>query len=171
MNGAKPSGSVERVRAALLAAGHPDTITAAPEGARTAAEAAAAVGCDVAQIIKSLIFRAGDEAVLVIASGANRVDPAKVAAVVGAPIGRADAAFVRERTGFAIGGVAPVGHLTAPRTLFDQDLLQLDPIWAAAGSPSQVFRTSAQVLLRITGGKLADVREEGREQGGVRSAT
>ena len=152
-------GSVERVRAALLAAGHADTIVPAPAGARTAAEAAAGVGCDVAQIVKSLVFRGEAVPVLVIASGANRVDQAKVAAAAGTAIGRADAAYVREKTGFAIGGVAPVGHLTEPVVIFDEDLLKLDPIWAAAGSPDKVFRTSAADLLRITGARAADICE------------
>ena len=101
--------SVERVRAALLAAGHPDAITEFPEGTRTAADAAAAVGCTVAQIAKSIVLRAGERAVLVITSGANRVDAKKVEAAIGMPVKRADADFVRAATGFAIGGVAPLG--------------------------------------------------------------
>ncbi|HVH76811.1 MAG TPA: YbaK/EbsC family protein [Stellaceae bacterium] len=151
-------GSVERVRAALLAAGHPDTIAQFPAGTRTAAEAAAAVGCAVAQIAKSIVFRAGARPVLVIASGANRVDPAKVEAAFGRRIGRADAEWVREATGFAIGGVAPIGHRDPPLMLLDEDLLALDPIWAAAGSSSHVFRTTAVALLRITGATVACVR-------------
>ena len=157
--------SVERVRAALAAAGHPDTITEFPDGTRTAADAAAAVGCDVAQIAKSIVFRAGERAVLVIASGANRVDAAKVAASLGVAVKRADADFVRDRTGFAIGGVSPlgyltVGHLAPPLLLFDRDLLALHPIWAAAGSPSHVFSTEAETLMRITGAPVADIRQE-----------
>lgn len=149
---------MERVRAALLAAGHEDTITAFPAGTRTAADAAAAVGCDVAQIAKSIIFRAGSRPALVIASGANRVDTAKAAAALGVKLSRADADWVRDTTGFAIGGVAPVGHLTPPLLLLDQDLLSLDPIWAAAGSPLHVFRTTPAELVRITGAMVADVR-------------
>jgi prolyl-tRNA editing enzyme YbaK/EbsC (Cys-tRNA(Pro) deacylase) len=155
MDAFRAMGSVERVRAALRAAGHPDTIVDAPAGARTAAEAAAAVGCDVAQIVKSLIFKITDRPLLVIASGANRVDPDKVTRLVGAPIGRADG--VREITGFALGGVAPVGHLTPPTVLLDQDLLALDPLWAAAGSPNHVFRTSAVALQAICAATVADV--------------
>jgi prolyl-tRNA editing enzyme YbaK/EbsC (Cys-tRNA(Pro) deacylase) len=155
--------SVDRVRAALAAHGHPDSIVAVPETARTAEGAAEAVGCDVAQIAKSIIFRtdseAGPRAVLIITSGANRVDPALVEAALGVRLRRADAAFVREATGFAIGGVAPVGHLTPPLTLVDEDLLKLDPIWAAAGSPSLVFRTTAADLLRLSGGRPARVRQ------------
>src|SRR5580698_8007151 len=152
-------GSVARVRAALLAAGHPDTIIEFPAGTRTAADAAAAIGCTVAQIAKSIVFRAeGDRVALVIASGANRVDAAKVAALLGVALKRADAEWVRERTGFAIGGVAPLGHLAPPLLVFDRDLLALHPIWAAAGSPSHVFRTEAEVLARITGAAVAEVR-------------
>ena len=159
--GEKAAGSVARVRAALLAADHPDTIMPAPAGARTAVEAAAAVGCTVAQIVKSLVFRLGDAPLLVLASGANRVDPARLAALFpAAAIGRADAAFVRAVTGFAIGGVAPLGHLTLPATVIDADLLALDPLFAAAGAPDYLFQTSAIALCRITGGLVADVRAE-----------
>jgi prolyl-tRNA editing enzyme YbaK/EbsC (Cys-tRNA(Pro) deacylase) len=151
--------SVERVRAALRAAGHPDTITEFPEGTRTAADAAAAVGCTVAQIAKSIVFRAGARAVVVIASGANRVDAAKVSEAIGEKVRRADADWVREATGFAIGGVSPLGHVTPPILLFDRDLLALDPIWAAAGSPAHVFRTDPATLQRVTGAVVADIRE------------
>jgi len=152
------AGSVQRVRAALLAAGHPDTVVAFPAGTRTAAEAAAAVGCDVSQIAKSIVFRAGERAAVVITSGANRVDPARAGAALGVKLARADADWVRNTTGFAIGGVAPVGHMAPPLILLDEDLLALNPIWAAAGSPSHVFRTTAAELLRITGAKPAAIR-------------
>ncbi|GGG46967.1 cys-tRNA(pro)/cys-tRNA(cys) deacylase [Caldovatus sediminis] len=154
-------GSVERVRAALLAAGHPDTIRAFPAGTRSAAEAAAAVGCDLARIAKSIVFRAGavPRAVLVIASGANRVDMAKVARAIGQPVKRADGGWVRDTTGFAIGGVAPVGHLAPPIVLVDQDLFAFERVWAAAGSPTHVFETTPAELLRISGGVRAAVRE------------
>lgn len=153
------ASSVERVRAALRAAGHPDTITQFPAGTRTAADAAAAVGCTVAQIAKSIVFRAGDRPALIITSGANRVDARRAEAALGVNLVRADADWVRAATGFAIGGVSPVGHLTAPLLLIDEDLLALDPIWAAAGSPSHVFRTSAAELRRMTGAEAAVVRE------------
>jgi prolyl-tRNA editing enzyme YbaK/EbsC (Cys-tRNA(Pro) deacylase) len=152
--------SVARVRAALLAAGHADTVTEFPAGTRTAADAAAAVGCTVAQIAKSIVFRAGERAVVVITSGANRVDAKKVSAALGVPVKSADADFVRATTGFAIGGVAPVGHLTPPLLLFDRDLMDLHPVWAAAGSPSHVFPTEAAALARITGAAVADVKVE-----------
>lgn len=151
--------SVDRVREALLAAGHPDTIAEFPATTRTAADAAAAIGCMVAQIAKSIVFRAGDRAALVIASGVNRVDMAKVAAVLGVALKRADGEWVRARTGFAIGGVSPVGHIAPPLLVFDQDLLALHPIWAAAGTPHHVFRTEAETLVRITGAPVAEVRE------------
>jgi prolyl-tRNA editing enzyme YbaK/EbsC (Cys-tRNA(Pro) deacylase) len=153
------AGSVERVAAALEAAGHDPTILTFSEGTRTAAEAASAVGCTVAQIAKSIVLRAGDRVVLVVASGANRVDVAKVATTIGLPVERAEASWVRTATGFAIGGVAPVGHFAEPLVLIDRDLAALDPIWAAAGSPRHVFRTSCPELVRLSGGRLADVKE------------
>ena len=161
--------SVDRVRAALLAAGHADTIQAFPEGTRSAAEAAAAEGCTVAQIAKSIVFRGvpepsgsgPDRVVLVVASGANRVNPAKAAACCagGMALRRADAAWVREATGFAIGGVSPVGHAAPPVVLVDRDLAAFDRVWAAAGSPTHVFATTPGELLRISGGAWAVVRE------------
>jgi prolyl-tRNA editing enzyme YbaK/EbsC (Cys-tRNA(Pro) deacylase) len=130
------------------------------EGTRTAADAAAAIGCKVAEIAKSLVFRARDSGrpVLVVASGVNRVDEKKVAALIGERIARADADFVREMTGFAIGGVPPVGHATAPVTLIDADLLFFATIWAAAGTPNAVFRLTPAELVDLTAGRLADVR-------------
>jgi prolyl-tRNA editing enzyme YbaK/EbsC (Cys-tRNA(Pro) deacylase) len=159
MSAPKPRRAVERVRAALLAAGHADTIVTVPAGAHTAADAAAAVGCGLAQIVKSLIFRHGDRPVLVLASGANRVDLEKLGALLGGPVVRADPGWVREATGFTVGGVAPVGFPTPPLALLDADLLRLDPLWAAAGSPEHVFRTTAAELARITGARVADVRQ------------
>jgi prolyl-tRNA editing enzyme YbaK/EbsC (Cys-tRNA(Pro) deacylase) len=157
MSGATSGGSVERVRAALLGAGHPDTITQFPAGTRTAADAAAAVGCDVAQIAKSIVFRTGERAVVVITSGANRVDLPRAEAALGVRLRKADADWVRLTTGFAVGGVAPVAHLAPPLMLLDEDLMALDPIWAAAGSPSHVFQTTAADLQRITGAVVARV--------------
>jgi prolyl-tRNA editing enzyme YbaK/EbsC (Cys-tRNA(Pro) deacylase) len=153
------SDSVERVRAALLAAGHPDTITMFPEGTRTAQDAAS-VGCSVAQIAKSIVLRAGEQVVLVIASGANRVDTGRIAVRLGQPVEPAAGRWVRDTTGFAIGGVAPVGHAEPVRIFIDRDLGALDPIWAAAGSPRHVFRTTPSDLARLTGGEIADVKEE-----------
>ncbi len=160
MEAMSDDSSLARVRAALAAAGHPDTIATFPAGTRTAVDAAAAVGCGVAQIAKSIVFRAGERAVVVICSGVNRVDAGKVAAVLGVAVRQADAAFVRAATGFAIGGVAPVGHLAPPLLLLDRDLLALDPIWAAAGSPRHVFRTDAAWLWRLTGAAATDIRQD-----------
>ena len=130
-------------------------------GTRTAEDAAAAIGCTVAQIAKSLVFRAANgRSVLVVASGAHRVDESKVAALVGEPIARGDADFVREATGFAIGGVPPVGHRTAPVTLIDQSLMRLDEIWAAAGTPNAVFRLAPADLVELTGGRVASVERK-----------
>ena len=128
-------------------------------GTRTAADAAAAIGCAVAQIAKSLVFRAeaSGRAVLVIASGVNRVDEAKVAHIVGEKIGRADADFVRLKTGFAIGGVPPVAHAEPSPTLIDDALFAFAEIWAAAGTPNAVFRLTPGDLLRLTGGIRASI--------------
>ena len=129
---------------------------------RTAADAAAAIGCEVAQIAKSLIFRGGTSgrAVLIIASGVDRVDEKKAAAAVGEPIERADADFVREATGFAIGGVPPVGHKSEPIVLIEQSLMRLDEIWAAAGTPNAVFRLTPSDLVELTGGRTVAVARE-----------
>jgi prolyl-tRNA editing enzyme YbaK/EbsC (Cys-tRNA(Pro) deacylase) len=153
------SASVDRVRAALTGAGHLDTITTFPAGTRTAADAAAAVGCAVAQIAKSIIFRAGDKPVLVITSGINRVDPAKVSALLAQPVTNVDAEWVRATTGFVIGGVAPIGHLVEPLVLIDEDLLPFDTLWAAAGTPAHVFRTDPQSILRLTSGRASAVKQ------------
>ncbi len=129
-----------------------------PESGRTSAQAAAGLACEIAQIAKSIVFRrlADDAPVLVIASGANRVDEAKVTALVGA-IGKADAQYVRDKTGYAIGGVAPIAHATPPVTLIDIDLLAFDSLWAAAGHPHAVFNLTPQQLLILTGAPVADV--------------
>jgi len=163
--GESGKSSVARVREALAALGVESEIKEFSASTRTSADAAAAIGCSVAQIAKSLVFRAkpSGRAVLVMASGANRVDEAKLAAKLGAAIGKADADFVRAETGFAIGGVAPVGHDGEKRrgrlkTLIDADLLGYDVIWAAAGSPNSVFRLTPGDLVRITQGEVADLK-------------
>jgi prolyl-tRNA editing enzyme YbaK/EbsC (Cys-tRNA(Pro) deacylase) len=152
--------SVERVRVALQKAGHPDTIEVFPDGTRTAQDAAAAVGCTVAQIAKSIVLRAGEQVVLVMTSGVNRVDVEKISCALGIKAKAADGRWVRDTTGFAIGGVAPVGHIGRPRVFIDADLMTLDPIWAAAGSPHHVFRSTPSELVRLTGGTIVDVKEE-----------
>ncbi|XAH24649.1 YbaK/EbsC family protein [Xylophilus sp. GW821-FHT01B05] len=155
-----PDG-VQRVAAYLLEAGHPHAPVLLDGAARTAQQAADALGVAVGQIAKSIVFRrlADEAAVLVIAAGDRRVDEAKVAALVG-PLGRADAAFVKARTGFAIGGVSPVAHAVAPVALIDRTLLRFDEVWAAAGHPHGVFRLAPQDLERLTGAPLADVAQE-----------
>jgi prolyl-tRNA editing enzyme YbaK/EbsC (Cys-tRNA(Pro) deacylase) len=129
------------------------------ETTRSAAEAAAQIGCAVGQIAKSLVFRAkpSGRSVLVIASGANRVSEPAVEALLGEGIGKADADFVRDKTGYAIGGVAPVGHASRPATFIDADLLQYEVIWAAAGTPFAVFCLTPADLVRLTGGRVASI--------------
>jgi prolyl-tRNA editing enzyme YbaK/EbsC (Cys-tRNA(Pro) deacylase) len=150
--------SAAKVQEALAAAGFRNEVVMVPASARTAAEAAAAIGCTVAQIAKSLVFRAASgRAVLVVASGAHRVDEALVAAAVGEPIGRADPEFVRAETGYAIGGVPPLGHARPPLALVDEALLAHAEVWAAAGHPRAVFRATPQELVAMTGGRVVRV--------------
>jgi prolyl-tRNA editing enzyme YbaK/EbsC (Cys-tRNA(Pro) deacylase) len=125
---------------------------------RTSQDAAAAIGCTVAEIAKSLIFKSSEgRAVLVIASGVNRVDEKKVRALLGCKIERADADFVREATGFAIGGVPPIGHATPSVVLIDRDLERFAAVWAAAGTPNAVFKITPSDLVRLTQGQIADI--------------
>lgn len=152
------SPAAARVAGLLKDLGGAGPVVQLAQSTRTAADAAAAIGCTVAQIAKSIVFRAASgRAVLVIASGANRVDEARVAAALGQTLGKADAAFVRERTGYAIGGVCPIGHAEPPHVFIDASLERLDPIWAAAGHPHAVFRTSFPELVRMTGGAVLAV--------------
>jgi prolyl-tRNA editing enzyme YbaK/EbsC (Cys-tRNA(Pro) deacylase) len=147
-----------RVEAALRAHGLTGPIIELAESTRTALEAAAACGVAVAQIVKSLVFLAGEEPVLVLASGANQVDETRLAALTGRPIRRADAATVRAATGFAIGGVPPVGHARPLTVFIDRDLTGHAELIAAAGTPRAVFRLTPDELCRITGGRLEDVK-------------
>ena len=150
--------NVIRVQQALIAAGASGEVRTLDESARTAAEAAAALGVEVGQIANSLIFVADGEPLLVLTSGRHRVDTAKVAALVGvAKVGRADADFVREHTGVAIGGVSPVAHPRPLRTLVDNALADYDVVWAAAGHTHAVFPTTFDELVRLTSGTPADV--------------
>jgi len=152
--------TAQRVQAALADLGFGFEVREFPAGTRTSAEAAAAIGCGVEQIAKSLVFRARDSGrpVLLIASGANRVDEKKVRDLLGEKIERASPEFVREKTGFAIGGVPPVAHAEPPVTLIDQDLLGYQEIWAAAGTPNAVFRLTPAQLVEMTGGRPADIK-------------
>jgi|SRR5690554_2698667 prolyl-tRNA editing enzyme YbaK/EbsC (Cys-tRNA(Pro) deacylase) len=155
----KLSPSAQKVQNALLEVGLHVQVLELPASTRTAAEAAQAIGCDVGQIVKSLIFKTKrtGRPVLVTASGANRVDEKEIERLIGEPLGRADPDFVREQTGFAIGGVPPVGHSQKIDTFVDADLLQYKEVWAAAGTPHAVFCLTPQDLVRITGGTVARI--------------
>ena len=149
--------SVTRVREALLRYGVNDSIIVMPAATHTAQAAADALGCGIGEIAKSIIFRAGERAVLVITSGKNRVDDKKVAALIGLTLSKADAEFVRAQTGFVIGGVAPLAHTVAPIVLMDQDLLAFEHVWPAAGHPNTMFQISPQQLAEITQARVADI--------------
>jgi len=151
--------SAQRVQDRLAELGFANQVVEMPDTTRSAADAAAACGCEVAQIAKAIVFRAGasNRAVLVMASGVNRVDEAKVAAALGEELAKADADFVRTSTGFAIGGVAPVGHSKAPVIFIDRDLMALEAIWAAAGTPRAVFKLTPEELVRMTGGAVIEI--------------
>ena len=153
------SATVQRVQEALRALGLGHEIVDLGQSARTAADAARAVGCQVDQICKSLVFRLGssNRPLLVVTSGVNRVDETKVGALVGEPLAKADADFVRATTGFAIGGVAPIGHTGPVTTLIDEHLLGFEEIWAAAGHPNMVFRLRPDDLVRMTGWRVTPV--------------
>lgn len=150
--------TARRVAALLQAIGHDQPIVMLPDSGKTSAEAALGLGCTIAEIAKSIVFRrlSDDAAVMVIASGINRVDEQKVAALVG-PVGRADAQFVKQKIGYAIGGVCPIGHLEKAIMLIDQDLLQCPTVWAAAGHPHAVFQLTPAQLLAMTAAPLADI--------------
>lgn len=150
------SASARRVQAIL---GDDFRVLEFDESTRSAADAAAAIGCTVGQIAKSLIFRARESGrpVLAIASGAVRVDEERVASLLGEDIGRADAAFVREHTGFVIGGVPPIGHRSPPVIFIDETLLDFETIWAAGGTPNAVFQLQPDDLVRLTGGTVAAI--------------
>lgn len=152
--------SPQKVQSALQGAGVATTVKEMPTTTRTSKEAAETIGCEVAQIAKSLVFRAAasDRAILVIASGVNRVSEKCLAKLVGEPIERATPEFVRERTGFVIGGVPPLGHASALPTWMDRDLLQYEKVWAAAGTPYAVFEITPAELQRITAAAIADLK-------------
>ncbi|HEX4964664.1 MAG TPA: YbaK/EbsC family protein [Thermoanaerobaculia bacterium] len=151
--------NAERVQAELKARGATGEVVELAASTRTSQEAAEAIGTTVSQIAKSLVFLAGGVPVLVIASGSHRVSLPKLSAHLGAPAERPDADTVKRLTGFPIGGVAPIGHATPPRVVIDRDLLQYSEIWAAAGTPNAVFRTTPEELVRITGGEVVEVGE------------
>jgi Cys-tRNA(Pro) deacylase len=153
--------SVQRVADALEKLGIQVEITEFAESTRTAEEAAAAVNSTLGQIVKSLVFLAGEQPVLALVSGTNRVDTEKLAEVAGGPIKRANADIVREATGFSIGGVPPIGHTTPLPTYLDRDLLAFQVVWAAAGTPNAVFPISPTELQRITSATVVDLAAAG----------
>lgn len=150
--------TAQRVAALLQQLAHDHSVVMLPETGKTSAEAAAGLGCSVAEIAKSIVFRrlSDNAAVMVVASGINRVDEAKVAALVG-PLGKADAKFVKEKIGYAIGGVCPIGHVEKTVMLIDQDLLQYAAVWAAAGHPHAVFKLTPAQLIAMTQAPVADI--------------
>lgn len=157
-NSLKPSA--QRVQDALAAQGFRNEVIELADSTRSAAEAAAAVGCAVGQIAKSLVFKgaASGQAILVIASGVNRVHEKRLGQSLSDKLEKPDADFVREQTGFAIGGIPPLGHARPLPTVIDEDLLQFSEIWAAAGHPNAVFRLTPDELVRMTGGTVTSIK-------------
>lgn len=155
------SSSARRVQEALHGFGLDCRVKELTESTRTAVDAANAVGCDVGQIVKSLVFRGktSGNAVFVVASGANRVNEKELARMVGEKIEKADPDFVREQTGFVIGGVSPVGHPAPLHTFVDEDLLQYEELWAAAGTPHALFSLTPQQLCQITSGNVVAIKK------------
>jgi prolyl-tRNA editing enzyme YbaK/EbsC (Cys-tRNA(Pro) deacylase) len=154
------SGAIDRFLEAAKVLGHDVEVRRFPEGTKTAADAARAVGCDIGQIVKSLVFMADGRAVLALTSGANRVDTGKLAALAGAAEARrANADEVRAAAGYAIGGTPPFGHPRPIPAFIDQDLFAFGEIWAAAGTPDSVFRTTPEELRSATGAGTADFKE------------
>jgi prolyl-tRNA editing enzyme YbaK/EbsC (Cys-tRNA(Pro) deacylase) len=154
------SPSAKKVQDALRTLGFDCTVIEFKESTRTSAEAATRVGCDIGQIVKSLIFcgQSTGKAVFILVSGVNRVDEARLGQYIGEPIGRAEAGFVRTVTGYAIGGVPPIGHVQPMETYLDEDLLQYGTIWAAAGTPNAVFELTPSDLQAMTGAKVVRVK-------------
>ena len=154
------SKAIERFLDAATVLGHPVDVRRFPEGTKTAPDAARAIGCEVGQIVKSLVFVADGEPVLALTSGANRVDVGRLATLAGASEARrADPEEARAATGFAVGGTPPFGHPEPVPTFLDRDLLAFEEVWAAAGTPDAVFRTTAAELQRTTGAEVVDLKE------------
>jgi prolyl-tRNA editing enzyme YbaK/EbsC (Cys-tRNA(Pro) deacylase) len=155
------SESAQKVKKELITRGIKGEVVELPDSTRTAIEAANAIGCTVAQIVKSLVFRGAvsGKAILIEASGVNRVNEKAVAQIIGEAIVKADADFVREKTGFAIGGIPPLAHATEMgAVLIDEDLLQYSELWAAAGTPHAVFPLTPDELVKIAGGKVVSIK-------------
>ena len=160
MMGLGSHSGILSVRKALQEQGYEPEVVELERTARSAAEAADALGVRVEQIVKSLVFRGTQTGrpVLVLAGGANRVDERRISDLFSEPVGMADAAYVREKTGFSIGGVPPVGHAERPTTFVDEDLLREEEVWAAAGHTHAVFGLEPAELVRITGGRVAGIK-------------
>ena len=154
------SPSVQKVQDALKALGFPNEVMELQSTTRTSAEAAQAVGCRVEQIAKSIVFQGQQthKPILVIASGPNRVNEKRIAEFISEALGKADADYVRKKTGFVIGGVPPIGHLEKLEIFIDEDLLQYDEIWAAAGTPNAVFKLTPSDLIKMTGGRVVSIK-------------
>jgi prolyl-tRNA editing enzyme YbaK/EbsC (Cys-tRNA(Pro) deacylase) len=154
------SPSAQKIQDLLNSLGYSYRVIEHAESTRTAQEAADRVGCDLGQIVKSLIFRGktSNKPILVLTSGANRVDEKLISQYAGEPIGRADPDFVRAVTGFAIGGIPPIGHIEKMETYLDEDFLQYAVIWAAAGTPNAVFELKTEDLQKMTEGKTRRVK-------------
>jgi len=153
------SSSAQKIQDILHTRGFNNQVVELAASTRTAKDAAQAVGCEVAQIVKSLVFKGKQtqKAVFVVVSGSNRVNEKKLSTLIDEPIEKADADFVRQKTGFAIGGVAPLGHATALETYIDEDLLRYETIWAAAGTPFAVFQLTPKDLQEMTGGQVVSI--------------
>lgn len=153
--------SVEKVKETLSDIGIDTEIVTFDQSTRSSQEAADAIGCSVSQIAKSLLFRGKKTLtpIMVIASGSNMVDTKKIKVFMNENIGRADADFVKENTGYTIGGVPPVGHIKPIRIFIDEDLIQYDIIWAAAGSPHSVFKLTPDDLVKITNGDVVNTKK------------
>lgn len=155
---AELSDAARRVQEAIAARGFDYRVIELATPVRTAADAAREVKCEVGQIAKSIVFKAqSGRGVLVITSGSNRVDESRITALLGEPIGRADPPWVRETTGYAIGGIPPLGHATPMETFVDEDLLRFSEIWAAAGHPNSLFRLDPRDLAGLSGGRVVRV--------------
>jgi prolyl-tRNA editing enzyme YbaK/EbsC (Cys-tRNA(Pro) deacylase) len=160
------AAGAQRVQEALCRLGLTTEVIHMPQSTRTAQEAAKTIGCSVSQIIKSILFKGTStgQPILVLACGSNRVNERIISQKVGEPVAKADAKFVREQSGFVIGGVPPLAHRVSPRTFIDGDLFQFKEAWAAAGTPFEVFRVTAPELQRITGGEVIRISDsEGDE--------
>jgi len=154
------SGSARKVQEALEMRGFSSNVVELPDSTRTAREAAQAVGCRVEQIVKSLVFKGQrtNRPILVVASGTNRVNEQQLSELAGEPVEKADADFVRERTGFVVGGVPPIGHAEHLETFIDEDLLRYGELWAAAGTPHAVFQLTPAELEAMTGGRVVSIK-------------